>query len=362
MNFNKSVYAHLFFYIAIIFSIKSMDLGHQNTHSQTKTVVSPKCNNVQFLDVPDYDAIQNIKSNSALKPDFESPFAHIPTQDLPTLDDILGKKYTPDIELTPEALAHIKKGNPTFPKPCGILLFGAPGREKALAIEALKRLSGWEMVYISGSNFLTKIQEGNEQYIDQLFKSITPENPTIIYIDKIDKICKPSSDITCFKDRVVVNAFKTHFYEIEHKPYVFFACSTNHIERLDPSFKSRFSIIEIKTLGATLRQDFLTKALKKHGFPVLRNNKCQKYIAHLSDSLNNQDIDYIAQYAAIAYKRNQNANDNFMAMLRECNWFNENNCEDDPLQSKAQALLLQVYFMARNQIKNNATLSFDDKA
>ncbi|OLS27535.1 MAG: VCP-like ATPase [Candidatus Heimdallarchaeota archaeon LC_3] len=155
-------------------------------------------------------------------------------------------------------------------KPRGLLIFGPPGVGKTLVVRALAHESKFNLIFIKGSEFLSKWVGETEHAIRETFRKAKQVSPCIVFFDEIDVLTpsrqisgSSSSDSQGVLERVV-STILTETDNLDDLSNVFLIAATNRPDVIDPALirpgridrliyiplpngDNRFSILKILT-------------------------------------------------------------------------------------------------------------------
>jgi transitional endoplasmic reticulum ATPase len=163
-------------------------------------------------------------------------------------------------------------------KPKGLMIFGPPGVGKTLVVRALANESKFNLIFIKGSEFLSKWVGETEHAIRETFRKAKQVSPCIIFFDEID-VLTPSrkakstsdSDTQGVLERVV-STILTEMDNLEDLSNVFIIAATNRPDVIDqalirpgridrltyvplPNKEDKFNILKILTDKMPLASD-----------------------------------------------------------------------------------------------------------
>ncbi len=133
------------------------------------------------------------------------------------------------------SLSNLKKHGGFLPN---ILLYGPGGTGKTMIAKYIARNSGTNYVMMSGGDLAQFIRKGQHvTKLNELMEWINKQHePTVLFIDECEALCKNRSRVTRPEDLELVNAFLNHTGEASKKLMLIMA--TNDKD-LDPAVLSR---------------------------------------------------------------------------------------------------------------------------
>jgi AAA+ superfamily predicted ATPase len=183
-----------------------------------------------------------------------TPYANIPTEELPPLNQVFFNNIPPLVTTT---LAHLKQYKAQFPQAQQplqrpLLLFGRPGNGKSVLAEHIKRDTQWNCVYANGTQMALAYQNKGIKGVERILGTISKESPTILLIEEIEKVIPFISQFINFPRLT---------------PHIYIIGETNHFNQIDATIHNKFQTLEFN-LKATDRSSVLDYYLLKNNLQI----------------------------------------------------------------------------------------------
>ncbi len=144
-------------------------------------------------------------------------------------------------------------------------MYGPPGCgktyiAKAFAHELMKQ--GYKYMSLSGGDIHRKLVGESEQYVQRAFREAAKQ-PTILFIDEIDNVCRNRSLPNLpSHEHATTTSFLTSFNDLLDSDHpVIFIGATNYPDRVDVAMMDRVELIRVGMPDVGARENFFKKNL-----------------------------------------------------------------------------------------------------
>ena len=159
----------------------SSDLSDSDTSSEDSDWTGITANEV----------VKEVDGERKASEDYVRNFILVKSDGLVCLDDIIGREEVKEeIQSAMMMNRYPKFGGKTVNATRGILLHGPPGTGKTLLAKTLASVIGCSFFQVSSGDLLSAFQATSEQRVRALFDVARERQPSIIFIDEIDTLCK----------------------------------------------------------------------------------------------------------------------------------------------------------------------------
>ncbi len=219
---------------------------------------------------------QHTKEDEDEKINYDAPLAHIPLEELETLEDLFGGKIPNELQVIMHMMKHpaLNTNDASSRIKNCIILHGPPGTGKSTIAQVLPRMCGWDVVYAGGGDFRTAYQGSGKAKIDAFFAEVDARGKAIAFIDEVDgTTSKTGPQGSTQEDVRTVRAFQTAIDQRRHNTNAWTIFTTNHLDQIDDAFRRRCIIIKVPLPSAASRKRIMTKYCNKLGIPVQSGEK-----------------------------------------------------------------------------------------
>lgn len=169
--------------------------------------------------------------------------------------------------------------------PSGILLYGPPGTGKTLIARAIAGETKAHFIHVDGPEIMHKYYGESEARLRQVFQEAKQKAPSIIFLDEVDAIAPPRSEVHGDVEKRVVAQLLALMDGLESRGHVIVLAASNVPEMIDPALRrpgrfdreiainvpdhrGRLDILKIHTRGMTIASEVSLEHLARitHGF------------------------------------------------------------------------------------------------
>lgn len=185
----------------------------------------------------------------------------------------------------PHLFIKIKKGDISHQ----FLLHGTKGAGKSYLVELIAKKFRLPFLCVRGSTFEESLYGDTSKKITDLFNTRDPQKRTLILlIDEIDAIAARRRRNISDTARSTVTSFFDELSRHHGDLSLFTFATTNYINSIDDSVKSRFDVIEVKTMDDDLRKKYIKHLLD--GYKIANTDQEIEKLSAVTTNLDRREI------------------------------------------------------------------------